>query len=398
MNPLSPSHPTRVLYSFPHTLGASRICYTALQEVKGLCVARADVLTCPGSVRRSVSLNSIVWPTLSWGRLRIPYKLLGNMRAFKLHDTIISRRLERLAGQIDIVHVWPLGALETLKVSAKLGIPAVLERPNAHTQFAYEAVRQECERLGVALPRGHEHAYRNDVLQREVAEYNLATRILCPSDFVASTFLERGFSTKRLARHQYGFDELACFADLERSNDGKGLVALFVGGAAPRKGLHFALEAWLASRASQKGKFLIAGEFIPGYAERLSPMLSDPSVKVLGHQRDVSQLMRGSDILILPSIEEGSALVTYEARGCGCVLLVSGAAGAVCRHMDNSLVHTVGDVQTLTQQLNMLDEDRALLARLRTSSLSTVHELTWTAAGERLLNVYRETIEMHRSG
>ena len=36
------------------------------------------------------------------------------------------------------------------KVARQLGIPTVLERPNAHTRFAYEVVRDECERLGVA--------------------------------------------------------------------------------------------------------------------------------------------------------------------------------------------------------------------------------------------------------
>ena len=34
-------------------------------------------------------------------------------------------------------------------------------------------------------------------------------------------------------------------------------------------------------------------------------------------------------VLVLPSIEEDSALVTYVARASGCVLLVSDAAGAM---------------------------------------------------------------------
>ena len=59
-------------------------------------------------------------------------------------------------------------------------------------------------------------------------------------------------------------------------------------------------------------------------------MLAHPSVRVLGQRNDVPELMRQSDIFVLPSIEEGSALVTSEARGSGCVLLVSDAAGAVC--------------------------------------------------------------------
>jgi glycosyltransferase involved in cell wall biosynthesis len=387
----------RVLYSFPHKLGADRICHTAWQQVNGIAAAGADVLLFPGALSRSVPAGVRVQPTLAKGKLRIPYKVLGSMRSFALHDYIVSRRLEKLVGQVDIVHAWPLGALRTLQVATRLGIPTVLERPNAHTRFAYEVVRKECELLGVALPAGHEHAYKEGVLIREEAEYKLATRLLCPSDFVARTFLDRGFSVEQLARHQYGYDEGVYHPSATPRDKGAGLTILFVGGCAPRKGVHYALEAWLQSPAHHGGSFLIAGEFLPAYAEKLRSQLSDPSVHVLGHRSDVPELMREADVLILPTIEEGSALVTSEARGSGCVLLVSEAAGAICKHMENALVHSVGDVATLSQHITMLHEDRALLERLRANSLRTINEITWTAAGKILLDVYRETIEMKKS-
>jgi glycosyltransferase involved in cell wall biosynthesis len=382
----------RVLYSFPHKLGADRICTTAWYQVYGLAKEGAEVLVCPGALSRPLPEGITINPTLALGKLRIPYKILGSMRAFSLHDYIVSQRLEKLAGQIDIVHVWPLGALRTLKTAARLGIPTVLERPNAHTRLAYEVVQKECERLGVILPPDHEHAYKKDVLSKEEAEYELATRLLCPSDFVASSFLKNGFAREKLARHQYGFDERVYYSDPEPRENKAGLTMLFVGGCAPRKGVHYALEAWLKSTACHEGKFMIAGGFVPGYAEKLSSMLSHPSVHVLGHRTDVPQLMRQSDVLVLPSIEEGSALVTSEARGSGCVLLVSEAAGAICKHMENALVHSVGDVSTLTQHINLLQEDRNLLQRLRADSLRRVPEITWDAAGARLLEAYRETI------
>jgi glycosyltransferase involved in cell wall biosynthesis len=121
-------------------------------------------------------------------------------------------------------------------------------------------------------------------------------------------------------------------------------------------------------------------------------MLAQPSVEVLGHRSDVAQLMRNSDVFVLPSIEEGSALVTSEARGSGCVLLVSDAAGAVCRHLEDALVHGVGDVSALAAHFDALDADRALLTRLRERSIAGAPGLTWGAAGLRLLDVYRETL------
>jgi glycosyltransferase involved in cell wall biosynthesis len=199
-----------------------------------------------------------------------------------------------------------------------------------------------------------------------------------------------------LIRHQYGFDPGMFFVNGSQRPEGSGLTMLFAGGAAPRKGLHYALSAWLKSPASQNGRFLIAGAFVPEYKSRLQSMLSHPTVRVLGHRRDVPDLMRKSDILILPSVEEGSALVTSEARACGCVVIVSDASGAVCTHMENALVHKAGDVGTISEHISLLYENRALLEKLREASLSTVPQITWTAGGIILLKRYRESVKAGR--
>jgi glycosyltransferase involved in cell wall biosynthesis len=379
----------RVLYSFPHKLGAARICTTAWHQVAGVAAAGAAVTVYTGCISRSFPGRVKVRTTLAWKRLRIPYRLLGTRRACALHDWLVAQRLRTMAKDIDVVHVWPLGALRTMRVAKQLGIPTLLERPNAHTRFAYEAVQEECRRLRIVMPPGHEHAFNPIVLKQESQEYEAADTLLCPSDFVARTFRERGFPEHKLARHQYGYDERLFFPDLGSRLKTDGLTFLFAGGCAPRKGLHHALDAWLQSSACEGGAFLIAGGFIPGYAEILARQLAHPRVKVLGHRNDMADLMRSSDVLVLPSIEEGSALVTYEARGCGCVLLVSNAAGAVCRHGENALVHPVGDVGILARQMSLLHESPGLLEKLRTASLRSVQDITWDAAGEKLLDTYR---------
>ena len=389
------SEPVRVLYSFAPKIDGKRIGYTSWQQINGLAAAGADILVYPGVLQVPVPQNVTVMPTLSRGKLRISYKLVGRMNSYVMHDWIVARRLEKLADQIDIVHTWPLGSLETLRTAQRMGIPTVLERPNAHTRFALEIVKKESDRIGVPIPSGHEHAYDTAVLEREELEYTLADQLLCPSDFVMKTFLDRGFSRDQLARHCYGYDEKRFYPagsrDLRR-----GVTVLFAGECGPRKGLHFALEAWLKSPMHQDGVFLVAGRFLPGYAEKLALLISHPSVRVLGHRKDIPELMRQSDILVLPTIEEGSALVTSEARGSGCVLVVSDASGAICKHLENALVHRAGDVETLTTHLSMLHEDRALLERLRNASLGSVHEITWAAAGVRLLNVYKDVIASRR--
>src|SRR5437762_5329342 len=71
----------RVLYSYPLKIGAGRICHTAWQQVNGLAAAEADVLLFPGVIYKPGGPTVTVRPTLSLGKVRISYKLVGNMRA-----------------------------------------------------------------------------------------------------------------------------------------------------------------------------------------------------------------------------------------------------------------------------------------------------------------------------
>src|SRR4029077_6591628 len=130
-----------------------------------------------------------------------------------------------------------------------------LERPNCHTAFAFDAVAQECRRLGITSDTSNSHAFDAVKLAREEAESSLADALLCPSDFVASTHALHGTSPARLVRHRYGYDPLR-FPLGDQSADGR-FTALFVGGVEPRKGLHTALDAWIAGGLGEAGQFYV---------------------------------------------------------------------------------------------------------------------------------------------
>ncbi len=382
----------RVLYSFPHKIGAARICTTAWYQVAGVAAAGAEVLVFPGAIHKPLPSGIRVRPTLGRGRLRIPYRLLGRLRALELHDRIVARRLGGIAQEVDVVHVWPLAARHTLASAKALGVPTVLERPNAHTRLAYEVVRAESDRLRVPLPPDHEHAYNEEVLRREEEEYRMADYLLCPSDFVIASFVEEGFQPGKLLRHDYGFDPSVYFPGDRLAANPPGLTVLFAGVAAVRKGLHFALEAWSRSSISEQGRFMIAGAFLPAYRDHLSAELDRPSVEMLGYRTDVPDLMRRSDALVLPSLEEGSALVCAEAMACGCVPLVSDAASGHAKHMVNALIHRAGDVETLAEHMTLLQKDRSLLRRLKAGALASAPDATWESAGRTLLAAYEHAV------
>jgi len=248
----------------------------------------------------------------------------------------------------------------------------------------------EMQRLGLAMTAGHSHAPNPRRLALEEREYDLATALLCPADSVADTFLDRGFPASRLLRHRYGYRTGAGFETALGTTSGP-LRLVFMGRCEPRKGLHFALDAWIASGAADRGgRFDIFGRFYPGYAEMLGARLHAPGVSVRGFTPDVPTQLAAAHALVLPTLEEGSALVTYEAQAAGCALLVSDQAGAVCEQGVQGRIHRAGDVAALTSDIRLLAADPALAERMGSAARQQARGLTWDDAALVLLNAYEQ--------
>jgi glycosyltransferase involved in cell wall biosynthesis len=384
-----------VLYSFPLRFGTPGTGLTAWHQVTGLIRYGLDVTLYAASCQQPITAEHRLRETLRPAGLRIPIRPMGVANAARIHDALTAAALPGLHRnhRVDILHAWPLGAERTLRTAARLGIKTVIERPNTHTAFAYRTVRQECDLIGFELPRSNSHRFNARRLRRENIEYRLADKILCPSDFVARTFIERGFPAGKLARHQYGYDpEEFSPPPKDTRRQQTALTLVFLGRCEPRKGLHYALDAWLRSKACEMGTFYIAGSFVPGYRKLLSVPLAHPSVTQNGYCDRPRELLRRAHALILPTVEEGSALVTYEARACGCVLLVSEAAGAQCTDCYDALVHKPRDVGTLSRQIDTLATNRDLFRKLQANSLAGLSRLTWNYAARRLVQIYENLL------
>lgn len=376
----------RVLYSFPHRLGAPGIGTTALQQVLGLIRRGHDVTVIATSVDPRHRPQAPVICTMVVGGARVPHRVLGQDRTLAYHDRRVAAHL-RKSSEYDVVHCWPGAALRTSQVSRNLGVPCLREVPNTHTANAMAVVSRLCEQLGIDPPKGHSHTMNVRRLRHEEAEYSEASGLLTPSDQVRATFLERGYPPAKLLRHQYGFDPQV-FSPRPGDRSGP-LRALFLGTVEPRKGLHVALEAWRRSRAYEHAEFVVCGAILDAYRPSLGDNLSLPNVQLKGFVKDTAAVLQSADILVLPSFEEGSALVTYEAQGCGVVPVVSDAAGAPCVDGVTGLIHRAGDVETLARQFAFLAEDPSRLTKLREAVLAGRRELTWDAAAARLEACYR---------
>ncbi len=381
--------PLRIFYSFPHTLGAPGIGTTALQQINALLSTGAYVEVSCSSVSSLMKPGCAVHQTMSIAGVRVPHRAFAGspLLAWRYHDYATAQILKRSRQAFDIVHTWPLGGTHTLAYAHNAGSTTSREVPNTHTAHAYTAVLMEYKRLGLSLPRGYSHRASKLRLRLEEREYRQADALLVPSESVASSFLDRGFSPHKLYRHQYGYDPDRFKPSAYATN--RPFTAIFVGSIEPRKGLHYGIRAWLDSGLATHGQFLICGQATDSsYLRYLQPLLTDPSIQVLGFESHLPTVMAQSDVLVLPSVEEGSALVTYEAQACGVVPLVSTAAGA--HNAESCLLHSPGDIRALAEHLRLIARDSQKRAELRAACLAGAKDLTWRAAGQEMRGIFDE--------
>jgi glycosyltransferase involved in cell wall biosynthesis len=386
----------RVLYSYPDTVGKPGIGWVAYHHVQNLITQGVDVDLYCTFVDPACGVQGArtLVTTLSAAGRRIPHRALGVRRSYRYHDWRVARALARSHPRVDLVHCWPRATLETAAVARAKGIPVVREAPNTHTAHAFEVVRREHDALGLPLAKGQTHAFNRAVLELEEAEYAAADLLLVPSPLAEKTFVAHGVRPERIALHEYGYEPERFRPRPARTGDRRPLTVLFAARCEPRKGLHLALRAWHDSGLPARGaRLIVCGEFVPGYREIVEPLFNHASVEQRGFVDDLEAVMRDADVFLLPSIEEGSALVTYAAQGCGCVPVVSDAAGARCEHMRDGLVHEAGDVAELARHLRAVDQDRALLERLSRRTLARARELTWAASARRLRATYERVLE-----
>ncbi len=384
----------RILYSFPHAIGAPGIGTTAIQQVRGLLDRGHQVTVIAASVHSLAANLPAVIKTMMFGDIRVPHRLLGMDRSMAYHDFCAANHLRKSRSSYDVIHCWPGATIQTSRVALSLSIPALREVPNTHTANAYDVVGALCAELGVELPRGHSHRLNVGRLQREETEYREAWRLLVPSEYVRSTFIARGFAPEKLLRHQYGFDP-ETFKPGPSPRSGP-FHAVFLGAVEPRKGLHIALEAWRRSEAFKDARLSVYGRIVDDYNKILEPYRSMPGVEFHGFTDNASAVLQSADVLVLPSFEEGSALVTYEAQGCGAVPLVSDATGAQCIHQISGMIHPAGDVEILADQISRLKGDRAFLEKLRAGVINQRDALTWAAAAKELERCYEVALAQRR--
>ncbi len=288
---------------------------------------------------------------------------------------------------------WPEGAnaayvfnsagLEVLQHAATRRAKAVLDQTAAPWAVDEPLLARERE---VWTGWEHEGTAREDwepLAERERGEWALADRIICGSDYVVESVGRVGGPVGKCVVVPYGVSP-AQFQTAPAKAGAGPLRVLYAGTVQLRKGIQYLLEA---ARRIKPGRVVIRAvgpvRVSNSAARQLQPLIElAGAVSRASMQREYD----AADVLVLPSLSEGSANVCYEALACGLPVVTTPNAGSPVRDGQEGFVVPVRSPEALADRIETLAADRRLVGELSRRAAERAREFTWERYRDRLLS------------
>jgi glycosyltransferase involved in cell wall biosynthesis len=255
----------------------------------------------------------------------------------------------------------------------------ICDRGSTHQRFQDRIMLEEHRRWGLPAPLPRPH-----IVVREETIYAQADAITVPSTVAKRSFTAMGVASEKVHVIPYGV-RLDRFQPMDAPSAGS-FELLFAGGVSLRKGIPYLLEAFAQLR--HPGKHLTVAGSVASGIRKLLPRLPTENVTFTGSlpQAELARLMARSHALVLPSVEEGLALVMAQAMACGCPVIATIATGAEDLFSDGveGFIVPDRDVAALAGRMQQLSDDPALHSQMRAAALERVKALGgWDDYGDR---------------
>jgi len=248
----------------------------------------------------------------------------------------------------DIAYLWPSASLEAHRILHARGIPVVLEGINTRMASAKRILDDAYDAFGTAPV----HGITETRIAEEEAKYGYASAIFAPSRSVEAA-LKGSPLEHRILPASYGVDVSRASPKRNYDTGSRPLTFLFCGYACVRKGVHHLLDAW--KRMPEPHRLRLVGRIEPAIADRYHDLLASDRIEVVGFVRDVHPHFAAADVFVMPSLEEGDPLVTYEAALHGLPIVASSmGAGRMGDSPGAMEIVDPADVETLTTILSDL--------------------------------------------
>jgi len=306
---------------------------------------------------------------------------------------LFDKNASKKIGKPDIFVSWPSFMLQSLRVAKSRGALIIAEHSSSHVLFQNKILKEEYKKFGVkAEPFQLPHP---KIIEKEIQELAEANYISVPSSFVEKTLLEQGIPKEKIIKIPYGVD-LSYFKQIPKQDDIFRVV--FGGGLSLRKGIPYLLQAF-AELNLPNSELLLIGPV----NEEIKPFLKkyEGKFKNISYQpiRELHKFYSQGSVFVMPSIEEGLAMVQLQAMACGLPVVCTTNTGGedIVRDGKDGFVIPIRDVDKLKEKLVYLYDNQDVCKLMGQSAKERVSSgFTWDDYGERIVATYKKILSDRR--
>lgn len=289
----------------------------------------------------------------------------------KVLDSFARFTATHIAKNSNMVIGWPQVSHTSFKLFSGR-VPLVLDYPMIHP-LAWQQILKEY--LLTHEVHHERYLFSNEMLDKMLSEIEAANCIVVLSEFAKNTFLQQGVSASKIQVNPLPVENNYSYVPVNHSSPQ--IQFLFAGRIDYLKGM-YDLEAFLSQSAHNKYTFILAGE---AQDQQIAEKLKQkPNTKLTGYLSidKLVPLMRESDFLILPSVQESFGRVVLNALALGTPVIVSNrciASDVV--NENNGFIFEAGNVQDLTATIEKAASNIDLWREKRAAIAETVKNYTF---------------------
>lgn len=282
-----------------------------------------------------------------------------------------------------IFHGWNNQALRSIKSAHNIGAKAILECGSTHPYFKEKILQEEYERFGIKNVKPPQYARRSSLEELELSDF-----IFLPSEFAKKTFIDAGIEEKKVFIIKRGVD-LEKFRRNSKIN--QKFRVLYVGRLSLRKGIIYLLKAW-EKLDMRDAELMLVGSIDENILPILSKYNSSKNIVFRGFLKDPLQAYKEATIFVFPSLEEGSAKVTYEAMASGLPVITTENSGSVVRQGIDGFIIPIRDVDAIIEKINYFRENPQIIEQMGYQGSEYIKNFSWLNYRENLINTYKQIL------
>jgi starch synthase len=304
-------------------------------------------------------------------------------------DRWVARNLERC----DVFHCLSgFGLAAHAAARQRFGALTVCDRGSTHIGYQNDLLREEHDRWGLKFA-----GIQRSVVTRELSEYEACDAIVVPSTFARNSFLDRGVPPQKVHRVSFGVD-LELFRPVDAIPPSR-FTVLFVGAISVQKGVGYLLRALHDHVSRGEVDIWLAGQVEPAVRPLIRPFEQD--VTLLGHvpRSELASVYSRASVLVLPSVQEGMALVLAQAMACGVPVIATTNTGVEDLVTDGveGFAVPIRDPDAIADRVDRLRRDAALLHSMGEAAHRRARGLRgWSSYGDSMVRLYRSLLASRR--